>query len=259
MSTRAFILNGMLMYEPAAFLTSIFDEKSGGLRISTSKSIIKRKLQVEVTNPSRGIPDPVVIDGCAIPWVLQWPSKGFTNDVMVNFIKYATNNMHIYRRTHVIFDLHYTSFKDATRCQQSCEASREYKLTMNAPMPQQEVVKNKIQLFDLICEELQKRDDVPLSTSLVITEGSNLRGVLPMVVRSDALVQIFGLKKKHEDTYVIIPHQVVALADVGCKTINGICDEHRCVCTTRTLLYRGKPVSATQLWTPSAAVDHPLI
>ena len=176
MSTRAIILNGMLMYEPAAFPTSIFDEKSGDLRISTSKSIIKRKLQVEDTNPSRGIPDPVVIDGCAILWVLQWPSKGFTNDVMVNFIKYATSNMHIYRRTHVIFDRHNTSFKDATRCQRSCEASREYKLTMNAPMPQQQVVKNKIQLIDLICEELQKLDGVPLSTSLVITEGSTLRG-----------------------------------------------------------------------------------
>ena len=50
-----------------------------------------------------------------------------------------------------------------------------------------------------------------------------------MEVRSDALVHIFGLKTTHEDTYVIIPHQGVALADVGCKTINVICDEHMCL------------------------------
>ena len=66
-----------------------------------------------------------------------------------------------------------------------------------------------------------------------------------MEVRSDVLVQIFDLKTTHEDTYVVIPQQVLALADVVCKTINVICDEHRCVCTPRPLLCRGKPVSAT--------------
>ena len=43
-----------------------------------------------------------------------------------------------------------------------------------------------------------------------------------MEVRSDALVQIFDLKTTHEDTDVMIPQQVVVLADVGCKTINVI-------------------------------------
>ena len=114
---------------------------------------------MEVTNPSRGTGDAVVIDGCAILWVLQWPSKGFIKDVVLNFVKYATNKMHCYRRTHVIFDRYNTSIKDATRCQRACEAAREYKLAMNAPLPQQLVLllvsKNKVQLIDLICEELQ--------------------------------------------------------------------------------------------------------
>ena len=94
MSTRASNLNDVLKYELAAVPTSIFDEKSGELRTSKSKSILKRRLQVEVTNPSRGIGDAVVIDGCAILWVLQWPSKGFIKDVVLNFVKYATNKMH---------------------------------------------------------------------------------------------------------------------------------------------------------------------
>ena len=50
----------------------------------------------------------------------------------------------------------------------------EYKLTMNASLPQQQldlsVTKNKVQLIDLIYEELQKRDDQHLKTSLVIIE-----------------------------------------------------------------------------------------
>ena len=102
MSTRAINLNDVLKYELASVPTSIFDEKSGELRIS--KSILKRRLQVEVTNPSRGNGDAVVIDGCGILWVLLWPSEGFIKDVVLNFVKYATNKMHCYRRTHVIFD-----------------------------------------------------------------------------------------------------------------------------------------------------------
>ena len=65
-STRAINLNDVLKHELAAVPTSISDEKSGELRISKSKSILKRRLQVEVTNPSRGTGDAVVIDGCAI-------------------------------------------------------------------------------------------------------------------------------------------------------------------------------------------------
>ena len=54
MSTRAINLNDVMKNELAAVLTSVFDEKCGELRISKSKSILKRRLQVEVTNPSRG-------------------------------------------------------------------------------------------------------------------------------------------------------------------------------------------------------------
>ena len=92
-STRAINLNDVLKYELAAVPTSIFDGKSGELRISTSKSILKRKLQVEVTSPSRGTRDALVIDGCVILWVLKWFSKRLIKDVVfdvLNFVKYAT-------------------------------------------------------------------------------------------------------------------------------------------------------------------------
>ena len=39
----------------------------------------------------------MTIDGRAILLVLQWPSKGFTKDVVLNFVKYATSKMHCYR------------------------------------------------------------------------------------------------------------------------------------------------------------------
>ena len=46
-----------------------------------------------------------------------------------------------------------------------------------------------------------------------------------MEVRTKALVQRIDLKTTHEEADVIIPHQVVALADMGCKLINVICDD----------------------------------
>ena len=46
-----------------------------------------------------------------------------------------------------------------------------------------------------------------------------------MEVRSDALVQRFDLKTTHEGTDVTIPLHVVALSDMGCKTINVTCDD----------------------------------
>ena len=97
---------------------------------------------------------------------------------------------------------------------------------MNATLPRQHVVlsvtKNKVQLIDLLCEELQQIADMPLNTSLVITG----RSPVPMEVRlrSDSLVQRFDLKTTHDEADVIIPQQVVALADMRCKTINVICD-----------------------------------
>ena len=54
----------------------------------------------------------------------------------------------------------------------------EYKLTMNASLPQQQldlsVTKNKVQLIDLIYAELHKRDDQHIKTSLVIIGRYNV-------------------------------------------------------------------------------------
>ena len=80
------------------------------------------------------------------------------------------------------------------------------------------VTKNKVQLIDLICEKL---DDERLKTSLAITG----RYLVLMKVRSKALVQRIDLNTTYEEADSIIPQQVMALADVGCKTVNVICDE----------------------------------
>ena len=76
MSTGAINLNDLLRYELAVVPTSIFDEKSGQITIATSKSILKQKPQVEVTNSSIGFRDTVFLGRCAISVCCNARAKG---------------------------------------------------------------------------------------------------------------------------------------------------------------------------------------
>ena len=57
-----------------------------------------------------------------------------------------------------------------------------------------------------------------------------------MEVKSKALFQKIDLKTTHEEEDVILPQQVVALADTGFNIINIICDDAYVFCTTLPLL-----------------------
>ena len=71
----------------------MFEEKTRDLRIAKSKSILKNKLQVEQSARATGQPDAIVIDGCAILWVVYWPSKGSVQDLVTNFVKYVKGKL----------------------------------------------------------------------------------------------------------------------------------------------------------------------
>ena len=64
----------VLSYELAAIPTSLF-ENSGDMRLCTSKADIKANTQVVVSERSRMKIDCLVLDGCAILWIIQWPSS----------------------------------------------------------------------------------------------------------------------------------------------------------------------------------------
>ena len=75
MNSRDIKVGQSLSYELASVPTSMFEEKTRDLHIAKSKSILKNKLQVEQSARATGQPDAIVIDGCAILWVVHWPSK----------------------------------------------------------------------------------------------------------------------------------------------------------------------------------------
>ncbi len=84
------------------------------------------------------------------------------------------------------------------------------------------LTKNKTQLIKLICDELVSTVDVlNLPNSLVVT------GKIPTPTEVCNGLQILrpDLKTMHEEADVIIPHQVVYLACLGCCSIKVISDD----------------------------------
>ena len=117
MNSRDVKVKQILSYELAPVPTSMFEEKTRDLRIAQSKSILKNKLQVKQSACATGQPDTLVIDGCAILWVVHWPSKGSVQDLVTNFVKYVKGKLKGGTRVHKIFGRYCEySIKSGTRC-----------------------------------------------------------------------------------------------------------------------------------------------
>ena len=58
------------------------------MRITKTKSVLKRKLQVEQSSRTLQQPEVVIIDGCAILWIIHWPSQGTVQDFVNGFLQY---------------------------------------------------------------------------------------------------------------------------------------------------------------------------
>ena len=75
--SRGIQLDKVLHHELPPLPTSMFDE-TGIMRLSTTKSTLKNKLQVEVPWRLTHEPQATIMNGCAILWIINWPSKGTT-------------------------------------------------------------------------------------------------------------------------------------------------------------------------------------
>ena len=116
---------------------------------------LMQELQVEQSARATGQPDAIVIDGCAIFWLVHWPSKESVQDLVANVVKHVTSKLKGSTRVHVIFDRYCEySIKHGTRCSRTPQVYREHQLCLSSPLPPQEVSLIKTQLIDMICDEL---------------------------------------------------------------------------------------------------------
>ena len=153
-------LSDILGYELAPFPASMFSE-NGEMRTPTAKSALKKSLQVEISSRLAPQPDVIIVDGCAILWVVHWPNRGTVLDFVRNFASFIYVKVDMCD-VYLVFDrYHEFSIKSATRLGRSGQqASRRHKLSLQTPLPSQKVVltvtENKVQLIDIICQYLIK-------------------------------------------------------------------------------------------------------
>ena len=147
-------MKDVLSYELAFAPPSVFD-KSGEMRNTKAKSSLNTKLQVEQSECLSTPANVIVLDGCAILWVICRPAHGLMQDFIKNFLDYLSRHLNI-TDTYLIFDRYCdNSVKDITRLFRAGKyASRQHHLSLLTPLPSQKVcltvTKNKVQLINLI-------------------------------------------------------------------------------------------------------------
>ena len=133
--------------------TSMFTDE-GVMRCSTSKSVLKRQLQVEVSSRHALNTSVTIIDGSALLWVVHWPSDGTVETFVSNFREHIERKLKT-GDVYLVFDRYYEySTKSVTRNARAMEASRIYQLLPTTKLPSQKVIltvtENKKQLIAII-------------------------------------------------------------------------------------------------------------
>ena len=85
--TRSINLTDVLKHELAPIPTSMFKD-DGEMRIASTKSDLKKKLQVGISSRIVDKVDATIIDGCALLWSVHWPEKGTVKNYVDNFCEY---------------------------------------------------------------------------------------------------------------------------------------------------------------------------
>jgi hypothetical protein len=142
MSSRNIELKEVFHFELAPIPTSIFQD-NGSMRAAARKFILKDKLKVEQSARTIRKPEITIMDGCAILWIIHWPSQGIVQDFIDGFIGYIMDAL-FHGDIYLVFDrYYYFSIKSGTRnCRAGEQLSRHHKLTSNTPLPPQHVIFN---------------------------------------------------------------------------------------------------------------------
>jgi hypothetical protein len=156
----------------------------GEMKIAKSKSILKQKLQVAVSERNCPTPDTMIYDVSALLWVIAWPS-GKLKVYVDNFKAFVCQVLQTANVT-LVFDRYFpNSIKTFTRTQRS-GSSRVYNLTPKMQAPAKQVIlsntKNKIQLNAMLTEGLLDSD---YYTNATQKHTLTIAGVIKLRVRHD--------------------------------------------------------------------------
>jgi hypothetical protein len=169
-------LQQVLATELTAYPPSTF-HPDGQMRIATGESMLKKNLQVEVSQRCTISPTAMVIDVSALLWTLAWPSHGTIEMFISGFKMWLSKwliNADVYLCFNRYFDYSIISSTRSTRA----NATHLHQLDPKTPLPARDAVlkntTNKKQLNAIICDQILSDEEflqnVMQDLKLVITE-----------------------------------------------------------------------------------------
>lgn len=213
-SGRSLDSNELLSHELAPYPASMFDP-NGHMREAKNKASLKNAIKAEI--PSRHVDEGIeasFLDGCAVLWVVPWPTAGTIQDYLDNFRGYI--RIHLRKSdVYLVFDRYKDgSTKESTRHERDKGASRVYTLRNTTRLPQQKVVltvtDNKAQLIDLIVQDLLLHKNDFTQHRLIVTGSDDV----PLQLYNGTVEKRQDMATTHEEGDTIIVQQV-AKVEVG--------------------------------------------
>ena len=225
-SNRDIDIDNLMSHELAPFPTALFTE-FGDMRISTSKSILKKDMKIEIS--SRVAHEEIkvtVIDGCALLWIPSWPAIGNVQ-TYIDAFKYKIAEKLSKCDVYLVFD-RYNKFntKDSTRLVRGI--GRVYQLAPSMPIPAQKAVLtvtgNNKPLIKLIYDDLKSDENFVQNNTQV--HKLLLTGQEKTVEISKGIViERRDLYTNHEEADSIIVQQAFMAASEGASGVTVVADD----------------------------------
>ena len=131
--SREISTKSMFSFELAPVPTSMFDE-DGEMKICKNKSSLKKSLKVETPIRAPGLPEVEILDGYAILWHINWPSRTVLH--YCKAVSATAQQKLAISDVFLVFDRHYDfSIKSGTRVSRGKKASRRHLLQLSSPLP----------------------------------------------------------------------------------------------------------------------------
>ena len=111
-SARNYETNNLMAYELSPQPTSMFND-SGDMRDAKTKANLKNALKVETSVRNMKI-ETAFLDGCAVLWVVPWPTNGTVQDFLDNFRHHVKCHLQT-SEVYLVFDrcvLHFYSLSN---------------------------------------------------------------------------------------------------------------------------------------------------
>ncbi len=123
-SQRYYDTRNLMAHELASRPASMFDD-SGAMKVAKTKAVLQNTLKVEMERRHADV-DASFLDGCAVLWVVPWPTGGTVQDFLNNFRRHIQSHLDS-SDIYLLFDRYKEgSIKDSTNNYRDQGASRVY-------------------------------------------------------------------------------------------------------------------------------------